>query len=218
MIAPLAIALAIPRDATVTFTGLPQFSEPVEVRGHSVELRVQGDRLVGSSLTEVRNPAHRPVRLAVTLPTWSQGRLGETSPTITLGATWRGQRLALAPATATSSTDTTGRVDANAAYRATFAMPPRSSGALRIEFAHPLGIAGRDRKLRVVAYRLAGGSRIGQLNVSMRYTEPDVFRLPEVSPRAHWQIGPKGAFWRQTNLTPKGEDVVATFYSGRIDD
>lgn len=211
-------AQAAPTRAVYAYTGLPVFTSDqgaVEVRGHSVTIIVRNGMAEGVSTTEVRNPSDKAAQIRLRLPVRGYALSGD-APMVEVKATWAGRPVQLlaahgAPAAAVGSPLPSywgGFVEGTAT------MPPRSTAALKTTFAAPLGKAGLDRKLRVVAYDLSGGQPIGLLNVTLRYDEREVFGLPKIVPAEGWQIGSKGAFLRVPNFTPRDGAAVATFYSG----
>jgi hypothetical protein len=213
------VAPALPPNAMLAYTGLPTLQSsqgPLDVRSHSVTLTVRNGVVEGVSTTEIRNPASAVANVTVRIP--ERGVSASSArPTVTVEATWAGRPLELGigdiPVTKGSRSSRWSSDRSATAY-----MPPRSTAALRITFRVPLGTAGLDRKLRLLAYELGGDQPIGQLNLTVRYDEREVFRLPEIRPVAGWQIGPRGAFLRLQNFRPKGETVVATFYPGGFGD
>jgi hypothetical protein len=224
----LAVALAaqaadpqaFPRNATLAYTGLPTFASDqgaLDVRSQSVTLTVRGGVVEGVSTTEIRNPASAVANVKVTIPEWGYATTKVGSGVVS-EATWAGRPLDLQIGRTTVTHSSAPPRRWSSSRSATAYMPPRSTAALRITFRVPLGTAGLDRKLRVLAYELGGDQPIGQLNLTVRYDEREVFRLPEIRPAAGWQVGARGAFLRLQNFRPKGETVVATFYPGGFGD
>jgi hypothetical protein len=217
LFAAAMVAQASPARAVYAYTGLPTFVSnqgAAEVRTHSVTITVKDGSAEGTSTTEVRNPSDKPATVKVRIPLKGYATQSD-APMVNATATWGGRALSLLAGPSRPAANP-GPLPSfwSGFVEGTAYMPPRSTSALKVTFRAPLGTAGLDRKLRVVAYDLSGGSEIGQLNATIRYDERQVFGLPKIVPAEGWQIGKQGAFLRIQDFKPQDGAVVATFYSG----
>ncbi|MGV3618741.1 MAG: hypothetical protein ACO1SV_25745 [Fimbriimonas sp.] len=220
LLAAAMTAQALPPKAIFAFTGLPTFSSnqgEVEVRSHSATITIRDGGAYGTSTTEVRNPSNETATVRVFIPHRGYAT-SSNAPSITTEATWAGRPLNLKVASPNNagapgplpSLWQTGAID-------TVYMPPRSTAALRVNFRSALGTAGLDGKLRVIGYDLGGSRQVGQLNLTLKYDERQVFGLPTIQPAEGWKIGAQGAFFTTREYTPKNERMVATFYTSKFD-
>lgn len=210
-------ALLLPTNTTLDYTGLPQFAAatPIEVRGHTVTIRVQDETVTIESTTEVRN--HGDTGSAtILIPRRRMGDDASGQPGFTVEATWDRTPVTFAPV---ADQGTSERVDAKTTRYAsdlsgTVTLGKEATHALRLKTVLPLGRTGSAPQRRIVGYLLEGGGPIVTLNVAFKYGPPTVFNLPTAAPDWGWQIGKKGAFAQRKNFTPAGEVATIEFYKG----
>jgi len=226
MIASLALLAltqvpALPPNSIVDYTGMPEIraaAGSLQLRTHSATIEIQGETAVVTSTTEVKNLTSGPLPIAVVLPRRRVADRGTSQPSFPIELLANRRAIPLQESRrGIVDRPNSRQTDAVSDQEGRLTMGRNSTLGLRVTARIPLGRAGIDRKQRLAAYQLGGALPVGQLNIAYRYAGDTVFRLPEARPDLGWQIGPRGAFTRLSNVTPAGQVTSVAFYPGGFD-
>lgn len=206
----LALIQTVVPAVEIDYTGLPQIvtDAPIDVRGHSVTLKIEGDTVTVDSTTEIRSLGGGG-SATVTIPVRRLGVPG--APTFALAATWDKKPIGLVASETQVDTPNQQSDD----QVGTVIVGKTGTHALRIHATMSLGFIGKTPRQRYSAYLLQGDRSIGTLNVAFQYGGGGVFGLPAAKPALGWQIGDRGAFVRKTNFKPNNELARISYWTGR---
>ncbi|MBV6491404.1 MAG: hypothetical protein CNCCGFBP_02001 [Fimbriimonadaceae bacterium] len=208
----------LPTNLSVDFSGMPllRTDAPASYRvlSHSVTLElVKGEVIVNSTTLYKNGPEAKT--LTLTLPRRRFGDSDSGAADFAIAGTWDRLAIPFRALTEKGSTKTEG---SHTLYRsdlgAQVKMAPNATHALKIAYKTPVGVCGYERKQRIVGYQFEGSGRIEQLNFSFKYTQQEVFNLPDPRPEWPWQIGTKGAYIRREPFDLIDRFVYFTFYPG----
>ena len=209
-----------PESASFDYSGLPQLRtiEKVEVQYHTVTLDV-GDVRDGYvdvvTTTVFKNRTNHAIRATLIVPRRRIGDANSGQPGFSINATWDKKPLPLIEAADRGYSEVVGKsVKYSSDLSAKVILQAGGTYGLRTSYEVAIGKVGYEQKQHIAGYLFDGDKTIGQMNVSFKYNEKTVFRLPEVRPNLGWQIGDKGAFIREENYWPDNQLMYLTFYSG----
>jgi hypothetical protein len=209
----------------VPFSGVPTVLDPVTlVNSHGVTLKASAKKVVGESMTVLRNPADTERKVFVAIPRFSLG-VAEPSFDVTaeMGipdksgkiAEWVPLSAAKAPQVADRipEPDVVGRSEVDwghtlqsAPLMVNLKIPTNGTRPLRIRFTTRLGSVNyvanneRDKGFRGAAYSMATDRPVGLLSGSISCGEGLFVPIPQANPG--FEIGTQGTAIRLQNAEP----------------
>jgi len=212
MILPFLLAIQ-PMGLAGAFTGFPGCTNPkslpIAILSHSVTVNLSNNGCTSQSLTLLKNRGGSGGTIILRIPTFvrAAGTMGALQG-LTFAASWDKVPLTLAPPFWGTSTNINALIDKDGVVLGNVVVKPYATHALRISWSGDVLIAGQDGKERLLTYDLGSvldwRSPIGEYRYSIQYSgapEP-VFSVVSVSPSSGWELGPKGAFFRKSDLRP----------------
>jgi len=227
----LSFAQVIPDKASAIYTGVPIASAPsIKMEQHNASATLTKTNETLESLTVLKNTGDSPVTITVTLPVrghnvdWSMAdnmSLTATLDNSPLTLQTKGSRITPPSDQKRIASGVKAETYGNY-FTASLSFIPHQTHALQVKFSGALGHAGLDGTQRVVAYDTSGAGSwngpVGQLNFALHYDTRIVFQVFAALPEHAWQIGPNGAFIKQTDVKPtEGSKLLFTFYPGGYD-
>lgn len=221
----LALGQTIPDSASILYPGFPvSSSSAISVPTHSATFKLGKDTVTFESLSTMRNASDKPVKMTLDIPmqgkqvTWAQFQGERVSALINR------QPVALKVGQS-NRTEPTGDAAKNKAwaglysrkYSVSLEFKPKETKSLIVKFSAPIGRAGLDGVQRMVAYNTSGArtwaGSVGQMNVAIQDPDRLVLQVFAALPDGTWQVGTKGAFWKQANFVPRPKpDLIFTYY------
>lgn len=234
MITALTALLAtqtIPSSASVIYPAFPECrtDTAVQMVTHGATYKIDNAKVSFSSLTTLRNAGDKEVSVELVLPvrgkqvTWPQSEGMRLSAMINKAA-------ATMKVGNINRTEPTPEHKANGIwagtyerlYSTTLKFKARETKSLAVNFSAPIGRAGLDGIQRMVVYDTAGGDNwngpVGQFNFAIQYERNTVLQVYAALPEGKWQIGEKGAFWKQNSFEPAQKaHLIFTYYPYSFD-
>ena len=198
---------------------------PVRMTSHSVVFELTKGAATVSSVSLFHNDGPNPVSLVLKLPVDAQNPVLGRGWDIDFTATLDSAPLKIGPwkeemtLTEIAGAPTTRMLRYKSAA-VTFKV--KGTHVLRISYQVPMGKAGLDGMNRLIAYETNGASAwsgsMDRLNFTVHYGPGVVFHVIEAEPNWGWQIGDKGAFFKQDSFHPEGDTLARfIFYPGGYD-
>jgi hypothetical protein len=221
----LSLGQTVPDSASILYPMFPtSSSNAISMPTHSASFKLGKESISFESLSTMRNTSDKPVTMTLDVPvlgrqvTWKQFQGERVSVQVNR------QSVALKVGQ-TNRTEPTGDAAKNKAwaglytrkYSVSLTFKPKETKSLMVKFSAPIGRAGLDGVQRMVAYNVLGARSwaggVGQLNVAIQDPDRLVLQVFAALPDGTWQIGTRGAFWKQANFMPGPKpDLIFTYY------
>lgn len=225
MLAAIALALtpqALPPSPWTGYSGMPRLSVPVvrvDAVSHSATIEI-GDQFADvATVTLFKNLDAQESQATLTVPKGTLAHAeGDGEAKFAVNVLWDNKPLAMRWGLADVLVDGPSGLEIPRHGESTVILKPRSTHSVKTSYRVPVGMAGVDRKQRLVAYLIESTQPVGVVKVSYRYGGRTVFNLPQMAPSDwRWQVGARGAFAQQTNLGPSRTMTSIAYYPGGFD-
>ena len=230
-------AAPLPQNAALVYSGIPGIvpggssAEPptsqVRMVSSDVDFELTKATATVTSVTLFHNDSAKPVSVNLRLPVVALNPVLGRGWDIAFKATLNGVPLKIGPLQSgtginldSTQQDAQAKVERFKSATAVFGV--KNTYALRVTYQVPMGKAGLDGMLRLIAYETAGATNwagpMDRLNFTVHYGPGVVFHVSSAEPDWGWQIGHKGAFFKQDSFRPQGDTLVRfVFYPGGFD-
>ena len=219
----------LPTNAAIVFSGIPGIvgsaSADVRMTSHGVSFDLTKAVATVSSVSLFHNDAAQPATVLLKLPVDAQNPVLGRGWDIDFSATLDGVKLKVGPWKEEQRlTEAAGspwtKILRYKAAQVTF--KPKATHVLRLSYQVPMGKAGLDGMNRLIAYETAGANSwkgpMDRLNFIVHFGKGVVFHVISAEPNWGWQIGDKGAFFKQESFRPSGDTLARfIFYPGGYD-
>lgn len=229
--------LGTPVNLTGPFTGFPGVANPsnlqLRVTAHNVTLMLYLLETRSESVTVIKNGSATggPITLSIPLHIRRVKASGAFKP-IAFKGTWDKAPITFKNSPLESTPTTDNFINQKGWAKATVQIKPGATHALRLSWTGDLLLAGKDLKMKALAYDTSpardwiGG--IAQFNYSIRFqftdhsqvpggplpkaTESPVFSVMVKNPEVGWSVGNNGSFWMSKPLVVPEDPVLSLAY------
>jgi hypothetical protein len=230
-------AQALPDNAAVVYSGIPGIVpggssaqapvSPVRMVSSDVTFELTNATATVTSVTLFHNESAKPVSVNLKLPVVALNPVLGRGWDIDFKATLNGTPLKVGPLQSGMLVNFNSERHEAPAKVERYKVAPvvfgvKNTYGLKITYQVPMGKGGLDGMLRLIAYETAGASAwngpLDRLNFTIHFGPSVVFHVSSAAPDWGWQIGDKGAFFKQDSFQPQGDTLVRfVFYPGGFD-